>query len=144
MPSFSMSRSSTVSLFFPAEDEADGFFLGWRAFMAVEPREVEFHLAFVGGFEFSEFEFDGDHAAQVAMIEKKIEVVILVIDGHALLAGNEGESGSEFEDEAFDFPQDGGFEIAFRIGGPSGRENRECRDCGKPGQESSGLRHGVS
>ena len=112
---FHVEEFNGLGLFTRAEDEADGLFLVASAFVPVKPSQIEFHLAFVGGFEFSDLEVDGHHATQVAMIEEQVEVVFLVVDGHALLPGDECEANAEFEDETFDFPQDGGFQILFGV-----------------------------
>lgn len=41
------------------------------------------------------------------MKERKIEVIVLVIDYHALLAGDEREADTKFQKERLQLPQDG-------------------------------------
>ena len=54
-------------------------------------------------------------AAQVAMIEKEIEVEIVLADGHALLASNKAEPAPQFKKHAFHFSQDRSFHVAFAV-----------------------------
>jgi hypothetical protein len=80
-----------------------------------EPAEVEFHLAFVFGFEIAQFQIDGDEAFQTAVIEEEVEIEVVGIDLYAGLATEEGEAVAEFEEEGFEFAQDGVFEVFFEV-----------------------------
>ena len=41
------------------------------------------------------------------MVEQEVEVVILPVDRDPLLTGHEREADAEFQDEGFQFPEDG-------------------------------------
>ena len=80
-----------------------------------KPAEVEFHLAFVFRFEVAELEVDGDEAFQAAMVEEEVEVEVVGIDLDAGLASEEGEAAAEFEEEGFEFAQDGVLEVFLEV-----------------------------
>lgn len=72
-------------------------------------------MAFVFGFEVAELEIDGDEALEAAVVEEEVEVEVVGVDGDAELAGLEGEALAEFEEEGFEFAQDGVLEILFQV-----------------------------
>src|SRR5262245_63591077 len=71
-----------------------------------KPAQIKLHLPFIGGLELAELEIDRDEAAQTAMIEKKIDIVILIVDRDALLPCNESKVRSEFHKKTLQLPQD--------------------------------------
>jgi len=81
------------------QDQAERRVFAGLAFVAVEVAEVEFHLAFEGGFELAELQVEGDEPAQFAMVEEKVAGEVFAIDDDSLLASDEGEAGTEFEQE---------------------------------------------
>jgi len=118
-----------------AEDKAERRFFVGLLLVFREPAEVEFHLAFVFGLEVPEFEVDGDEASEAAVVEEEVEVEVVGIDGNAELAGLEGEALSEFEEEDFEFAQDGVFEVLFEVAVP---ETEEVEDVGIAEEEVGG------
>ena len=93
--------------------EADGGFLARGAFVFIEPAEVKFHLADVGGLEGFQLQFHSDKAAQVAVKKEQVEVEVIPADTHAFLAGYECKACAQLQQHAFDFTQDGGFKVPF-------------------------------
>ena len=83
--------------------------------MLFQVAQVEFHLALEGGFEFTNFEVDGDETPQPAVIEEQVDVIVTVVDGDALLPSHEGKIAAKFNDESLQFSQDGRFEIFFGV-----------------------------
>jgi hypothetical protein len=81
----------------------------------LEPAQIEFHLAFIRGLEPAELEVNRDEAAELAVIEQQIEVVIAVVDLHALLTGHETEPHSQFKDKGFHLAEDGHFQVLLRV-----------------------------
>ncbi len=123
-------------LFFSgAKDEAERGFLAGLLLVFGQPAEVEFHLAFVFGFEVAEFEVDGDEPPQGAVVEKEVEVEVVGVDGDAFLASEEGEAAAEFEQEGFDFPEDGVFDILFKV---AVAQTEEVEDVGIAEDEGGG------
>jgi hypothetical protein len=53
-------------------------------------------------FEGADFQVDEDMAAQAAVIEDEVDVVVLPTDGDALLPGLEAEATAEFEQEGLE------------------------------------------
>ncbi len=109
-------RFNVFGVFAGAEDEADRVFFAFNFFVAFEVAEVEFHLAFEGGVKFPDFEVDRDEAFEAAVVEEAVDVVVALVDRDAFLAGEEGEVGAEFGDEALEVGEDGGFEVVFGVG----------------------------
>ena len=99
-----------------AEDHAQRFGFVRFASVPFEPAEIELHLAFVRRLEFAELQVDRDQAAKLAVIEQQVQVVIPVVDLHALLARHEAEADPQFEDEGFHLPQDRSLQIPLGIG----------------------------
>lgn len=100
-----------------AEDDADR-----RVFVGgfdepIEVVDVHLHLAEVLVGEFVDFEVDQDVAAQESVVEDKIDVEVVFLEAEAFLAGLEEEAFAEFEQELFEFIDDGGFEFVFGVGG---------------------------
>ena len=102
-------------LFPGAEDDAEGRVFTGLLLVFGEPAEVEFHLAFVFGFEVAQFQIDGDEAFQAAMVEKEIEVEVVGINLDARLTTKKGKAVAKFEEECFEFAQDGVFEVFFEV-----------------------------
>src|SRR5689334_17374804 len=95
--------------------------------MPFEPAQIELHLPLVGGRKLADLEIDDDKPAQRAMVKKQVDVVIFVVDDDALLPGNEGEAGAQFEDESLHLAQDGAFEILFAVGVGQAEKIEEIR-----------------
>ena len=72
-----------------AKDHAQRCDLVRLASIPLEPAQIELHLAFIGRFELAELQLNRDQAAEFAVIEQQVEVVIAVVDLHPLLAGHE-------------------------------------------------------
>ena len=51
--------------------------------VAVEPTQVQLHLALVFGFELADFQVDGHQPPQLAVVKKQVEVVVGIIHGNA-------------------------------------------------------------
>ena len=83
--------------------------------MLFQVAQIQFHLAFVGGFKFSNFEVDGDKAAQAAVVEKQVDVVVAVVDGDALLPRKKRKIAAQLDDETLQFGQYGRFKVFFRV-----------------------------
>ena len=112
-----------------AEDYAQRRLFAGLLLVACEPTEVEFHLAFVLGLEVAKFEINGNEALQIPVIEEEVEIEIIGIDLDSLLAGEESEAVAEFQEESFDFPQDGVFKVLFEV---AVVEVEEVEDVGIP------------
>ena len=70
-----------------------------RILVAIEPAQVELHLAFVLGLEGADFQVDGDEPAELAVVEDEVDVEVFAVDLQALLARHEAEAAAELEDE---------------------------------------------
>ena len=81
------------------EDQTDRGLLSGRAVVLVQPSQVKLHLSFVGRLKFFEFQIDCNEAAQFAVIEEQVNVIILGINRDAFLPGYEGKISTEFKDE---------------------------------------------
>jgi hypothetical protein len=98
--------------------------LNWRnassfaggALVFVEPPQVEFHLADVGGLEGLQLQLDGDESTEVPVEEEEIQVKVVFADTDPFLPGNEGESGTELQKDTLNFPQNRGFKVPFAVG----------------------------
>ena len=75
--------------------------------------EVEVHLAGIFGFERANFQIDDDEAAKLEVVEKEVDVGIIVTDVHLNLPAHEGEAAAEFDEEILQVAQESGFEFAF-------------------------------
>lgn len=80
-----------------AEDEADGGCVVFVAHEVVHGGAIEIHFTGILGLELAFLEVDDDEAAEVEVVEEKIEVKIAVADFQMILAANEGEAAPEFE-----------------------------------------------
>ena len=116
-----------LRLFAGAEDDAEGGFFAGLLLVLGEPTEIQFHLALILCLEVAELEVDGDEAFQATMVEEEIEVEVVGIDLDAELAGLEGEALAEFEEEGFEFAEDGVFKVFFQI---AVLETEEVEDLG--------------
>ncbi len=67
--------------------------------------------------QFVALEVDEDVAAEEAVVEDEIDVVVVVVEGEPFLPGLEEKTFSEFEEEVFELVDDGGFQLALGIGG---------------------------
>lgn len=90
-----------------AEDDSQGRPIPRFLIMLGQPPKVELHLALVFRFELADFEVDGHQPPQLAVIEQKVDVEVVVVELEALLAGDEGEAGSELQEEGLELPEDG-------------------------------------
>jgi hypothetical protein len=83
---------------------------------AIEPLQVQLHLALEPGVELADLQLDGDQAPQGSAEEQQIEVEVVAVDGHPLLAGDEGEALADLEEERLDVPQDRCFQVLLQVG----------------------------
>ena len=109
------------------ENQSNRRFLSGATFIPLEPGQIKLHLAFVRRFEIAYLELYGHQAAQLAMIEQQVKVIILVIDLHPFLASDEAKAGSEFENEGLDFPKNRGLQIRLGIGIFQAEEIKDIR-----------------
>jgi hypothetical protein len=54
--------------------------------------------------------------------EEEVEMEVFAIDNHAFLALDKGKTATEFEDEALQLMEDGGFQIVFIVAGRQAEE----------------------
>ena len=87
------------SILVAAQEQADGRIIAGGRDLGFPVIEVEVHLSGVAVLERTDLQVDQQVAAQNAVEEDEIEVVMFVADGDALLAGLEAEAGAEFEEE---------------------------------------------
>ena len=81
--------------------------------MLFQVTQIQFHLAFVGGFKFADFQINGNEAAQATVVEKQVDVVVAVVDGDAFLPRKKSKVAAQLDDEALQFGQYGGFKVFF-------------------------------
>ena len=105
--------------------------------MLFEPVEVKLHLAFVAGFEVANLQVNGGQAAELAVVEKQVEVVVTTINLHPLLALDETEADAKLEDECLHLAQDGGFDVLLGVGILEAKEVQADRDHGRPNRGSA-------
>ena len=116
-----------LSVLLAAQDQADGRLLASPALILVQPAQVELHLALVGSIEAAQLQLQGHQAAQAAVIEEQVEVEVLVADGHALLASDEGEVRAQLQQEPLQLPQYGRLKIVLAVGVLQPQEVQQIR-----------------
>ena len=89
-------------VFVPGEDDADGRVVAFAIFLGGEVAEVEIHLADVMVLDFLELQIDEDEASQDAVIKDEIDAVVGVVDRHTVLAADEGEAFSQFQEKGLE------------------------------------------
>ena len=109
---FEFKQFHRFALLAGAEDEAEGLLFPFLSFMAVEPAQIEFNLPGIGGLEVADLEFDDHQPPQSPMVEEQIDVVVVSIEGNALLPLDKREPTAEFEQERFEVPDEGPILIA--------------------------------
>lgn len=73
------------------QDEAHRLVFALAPFVLFEPGEIQVHLPFVSGGKRPNFEVNRHQAAQKSMIEQEVEPVIVVVNPHGKLAGDEAK-----------------------------------------------------
>jgi hypothetical protein len=63
----------------------------------------------------------------VAVEEQQIEMEIVLAHAHALLPGDEGETGAQLQKHSLDLAQDRAFEIAFAVGALQAQQVEQVR-----------------
>ena len=104
-----------LAVFTGAEDDAQRWRFVRLLLMLGQPAQVKLHLALVGCFEFAEFQFDGHQSFQATVVEQQVDVEIVVVDLQTFLASDKSEPCPQLKKEAFQFPQNGVFQILFQI-----------------------------
>ena len=110
-----------------AKDEADGGGIARVAELGVHRRAVEIHFAGILRLEVALFQIHDDEAAEMQMVEKEVEVKLAVADFEAVLAADEGEAATEFEQEFLDVGDEAGLQFALLEGLGEGEEVEEVR-----------------
>ena len=82
---------------------------------AVEVVHVHLHLSEVLVGDLADLQIDQHVAAQQAIVEDQIDEEMFFLEGEALLPGLEEEAFAQFQQEALDLADDGGFEVGFGI-----------------------------
>ena len=88
-----------LALLAGAQDDPQGRSFFRLPLVLVQPTQVKLHLSCVRCLELADLQFDGHQPPQFAVVEKQIEVEILVIDLDTLLAGNEAKTRTQFQQE---------------------------------------------
>src|SRR5262249_19187192 len=112
---FQLQQLDRLSFLASAQDEADGGLLLWLRIVPCEPTQVELHLPLVGRLEIPELELNRDEAPQPAMVEEQVDIVVVSVNGDALLPRDEGESDAELQNEALQLPDDGVLEVLLQV-----------------------------
>lgn len=107
-----------------AEDDPDGRVVAGRDGVGFPPVEVEVHLAGVAVLEGADFQVEQDVAAEEAVVEDEVHVVVPVADGDAFLPGLEAEAHAEFEQEGLEMVEEGGLEVVLGVGGAFGQAGK--------------------
>lgn len=79
------------------------------------------------GFEAAQLEFDGHQAAQAAVVEEQVQIKVVAVNDHALLALYKRKAPAQFQDEGFQLAQDGGFQIGLVVALAQAQEVEEVR-----------------
>ena len=82
-------------------------------FLVGEVAEVEVHLADVVVLHVAQLQVDEHKAAQDAVVEDQIDLVMAVVDRHPVLPANEGEALAEFQKKGLEVVAEHGFELGF-------------------------------
>ena len=108
-----------------AQDDRDrGFRL---ALVPVEPAQVEVDLSGVGGFEAPDLQLDDHQAAQTAMIEEQVDVVVVAIDHDPLLALDKGEAAAQREQELLDLAEERRLQVLLAVRVAEAEEVQQVR-----------------
>ena len=102
-------------VFGAAKEDADGRLIALGHHAGFEIVEVVIHLAGVAVFEGADFQIEQHMAAEPAVIENEVHVIVLVAEGHPELAGFETKAGAEFEEEFLQVVEQGRFQIIFGV-----------------------------
>lgn len=100
-----------------AEQQTDGRLVAFGHHLGLPEVQVEVHLARVAVLEGADFQVNEQVAAEDAVVEDEVEIVVLVADGYAALAGLEAKAGAEFEEEGLQVVEQGGLEVALEVVG---------------------------
>ena len=65
-------------------------------------------------FDIVDFQIDEDKTTQDAVVENKIDPVMSVVEGDAVLPADEGEAFAKFEEEGLEVIAEAGFQIRLR------------------------------
>lgn len=98
------------------KNQADRLVLAFLPLMAVQPTQIELHLPGVGRLQIADLKFDDHQPPQASMVEEQIEIVIVPVEGYALLSLDEGEAAAEFQQKGFDLAQQRVLEILLAVG----------------------------
>ena len=98
----------------PGEDDADGRVVALGVLLGGEVAEIHVHLADVVVFDVVDFQIDEDKIAQDAVVENKIDPVMGVVEGDAVLPADEGETFAKFEEEGLEVIAETGFQVRLR------------------------------
>ncbi len=102
-------------VFVRAEDESDGRLIARGLHVVLPVVQIKIHLPGVAMFEGADFEVDEQMAAEEAVVEDEVDVVVLFADGDALLPGLEAEAGAEFEQEGLQVIEESCFEVFLQV-----------------------------
>jgi hypothetical protein len=98
------------------EEDSDGWVVQVFADFGAVVVEVGIKLAGILVGEGSDFQLNEDVAFEDAMVEDEIDKEVFLADEDALLAGLEAKAMAEFEEEAVEVVEKGGFEIGLLDG----------------------------
>lgn len=101
------------AVLFPAEQQADGGLVVRVPQEVVHGGEVEIELADVAWREGAGFQLDDDVAAELEVIEEKIERVVFIAHFQAHLPSDEGKAGAQLQKEFLDVIHQGPLDLRF-------------------------------
>lgn len=107
-------------VFIAAQQDADGRLLIGAGHVLFPPVQIKVHLADVAVTKRAGLEVEQNMATQMAVVENEVNVVVLVADGDAALAGLEKKAGAKFEEKFLQMIEQRRFEIALGVLGQFG------------------------
>lgn len=110
-----------------AQNEADGSLLIISPLVAIQPLEVELHLALVRRLEATQLQLDRYQPAQGTRVEQQVKVEVVVVDRHPLLASNEGPTVADLQQEGSEVVDDRLFKVSLVVGAPQTQEVEQVR-----------------
>jgi hypothetical protein len=98
-----------------AKYDSKWLFFSFFTLVFGQPTKVEFHLPLVLWPEASLLQLYSDQSLELPIVEEQVDIEVFSVELNALLASDEGKTGTQFQQEHLQLPKDSVFKVPLLV-----------------------------
>lgn len=98
-----------------AKDDSKWLVFSFFTLVFGQPTKVQFHLPLVLWPEASLLQLYSDQPLELPIVEEQVDIEVISVELNALLASDEGETSTQFQQDHLQLPKDSVFEVPLHV-----------------------------